>query len=86
MELPTLVPVEYRGELVALVSPRRVHIIAPRLLAAPRADADLMFVALMCACCTEILAGRLAGPYTDVLGEEWAQRALDAQAAMAQDG
>jgi hypothetical protein len=78
MELPTLVPIEYRGELVALVSPRRVYIIAPRLLAAPVGDADLMFVSLMCACCAEVLAGRLEGPYTDALGEAWARRALDA--------
>jgi hypothetical protein len=79
MELPTLVPIEYRGELVALVSPRRVHIIAPRLLAAPVDDADLMFVALMCACCAEVLAGRLDGPYSDAMGEDWARRALEAE-------
>lgn len=76
MELPILVPIEYRGGLVALVSPRRVHIIAPRLLNAPEGDADLLFVALMCACCREVFAGRIAGPYTNALGEEWASRAL----------
>jgi hypothetical protein len=85
MELPTLVPIEYRGELVALVSPRRVHIIAPRLLAAPIADPELRFVALMCACCSEVLAGRIPGPYTDALGEEWAERVLRAQAATRAD-
>jgi hypothetical protein len=78
MQLPVLVPIEHRGELVALVSTRRTHIISPRLLTAPTGDADLLFVALMCACCAEVLAGRLPGPYTDALGREWAQRALDA--------
>ena len=78
MQLPTLVPIEYRGELVALVSPRRTHIISPRLRDAPVGDADLMFVALMCACCSEVLAGNLPGPYTDKLGEDWARYALGA--------
>jgi hypothetical protein len=43
MDLPTLVPIEYRGELVALVSPRRTHIISPRLLHARIGDPDLQF-------------------------------------------
>jgi hypothetical protein len=81
MDLPTLVPIEYRGELVALVSPRRTHIISPRLLQARIGDPDLQFVALMCACCAEVFAGRIPGPYTDALGEEWAERALRASAA-----
>jgi hypothetical protein len=76
MELPTLVPIEYRGELVALVSSRRAHVISPRLRAAAPGDADLMFVALMCACCAEVLTGNIQGPYTTELGESWAQRAL----------
>jgi len=78
MQLPTLVPIEHRGELVALVSSRRTHILSPRLLNAPAGDADLLFVALMCACCAEVLAGRLPGPYTDALGRDWAERALRA--------
>ena len=36
-----------------------------------------MFVALMCACCSEVLHGRLPGPDTAELGETWARRALD---------
>jgi hypothetical protein len=72
-----MVPIEYRGELVALVSARRTHIVSPRLLAAPIGDADLMFVALMCACCSEVLHGRIPGPYTDELGASWARRALE---------
>lgn len=71
-----MVPIEYRGELVALVSARRTHIVSPRLLAAAAGDPDLMFVALMCACCSEVLHGRIAGPYTTELGERWARRAL----------
>ena len=62
MELPILVPIEYRGELVALVSPRRTHIISPRLRESVVGDPDLLFVALMCACCAEVLAGRMRGP------------------------
>ena len=71
-----MVPIEYRGELVAVVSERRAHIVSPRLLAAQAGDPDLMFVALLCACCSEVLNGRLAGPYTADLGESWARRAL----------
>jgi hypothetical protein len=76
MQLPRLVPIEYRGELVALVSSRRVYIISPRLRSAPVGDHDLMFVALMCACCNEVFAGNIPGPYTNELGQSWAQRAL----------
>ncbi|WP_028065596.1 hypothetical protein [Solirubrobacter soli] len=81
MDLPTLVPIEYHGELVALVSLRRTHIISPRLLSAQVGDKDLQFVALMCACCAEVLAGGIPGPYTDALGAEWAERVLRASAA-----
>jgi hypothetical protein len=76
MEIPQLVPVEYAGELVALVSPQRVHIIAPWLLARPAGDPDLRFVGYMCACCGEVLAGRLPGPFTSAMAEEWTRCAL----------
>jgi hypothetical protein len=76
MELPVLIPVEYRGELVALVSRERVHIISPWLLARPAGDPDLRFVAFMCACCGEILSGRAPGPFTSEFGERWARSAL----------
>jgi hypothetical protein len=36
-----------------------------------------MFVALLSACCSEVLNGRLPGPYTADLGESWARRALE---------
>src|SRR4051794_21896222 len=76
MELPELVPIEYRGQLVALVSSRRVHIIAPWLATRPAGDPELRFVAFMALCCNEVLQGRLPGPYTNELGERWAHRAL----------
>jgi hypothetical protein len=76
MELPELVPIEYDGELVALVSAERVHIISPRLATRPAGDPDLRFVAYMCLCCGEVLRGQLPGPYTQELGELWAREAL----------
>ena len=81
MELPTLVPIEYRGELVALVSPERVHIISPRLRIAQPGDPELRFVALMCACCGEVLNRRISGPYTEEMGDAWATAALADHAA-----
>jgi hypothetical protein len=71
MKLPELVPVEYGGELVALVSVRRIHIIAPWLLARPAGDPELRFVGYMCLCCAEVLRGRLPAPYTDEFAEAW---------------
>jgi hypothetical protein len=82
MEIPPLVPVEYAGALVALVSPQRVHIIAPWLLDRPAGDPELRFVGYMCACCGEVLAGRLPGPFTSAMAEEWTHRALIADDAL----
>jgi hypothetical protein len=76
MELPVLVPIEYRDELVALVSRQRVHIVSPWLLDLPAGDPDLRFVAFMCACCGEVLNGRIPGPFTSEFGERWARSAL----------
>jgi hypothetical protein len=76
MDRPVLVPIEYRGELVALVSPQRVYIVSSRLRVRAVGDPELRFVALMCACCGEVLNGRLPGPYTSALGVAWAKRAL----------
>lgn len=76
-----VVEIEYRGELAALVSPRRLHIISPELIARPPGDPDLRFVAYMCACYVEVAAGRLPGPFSSALGERWARAALiDAEA------
>ena len=55
-----------------------MHIVSPRLRIAPAGDAELRFVSLMCLCCAEVLHGRLPGPYTPELGEEWARHALAA--------
>jgi hypothetical protein len=70
MDLPVLVPVEYRGELVALVSRERIHIISPWLLDRPVGDPDLRFVAFMCACCGEVLNGA----YRDRSRANWRRR------------
>jgi hypothetical protein len=76
MQLPVLIPIEYRGELVALVSRERVHIVSPWLLDRPASDPDLRFVAFMCACCGEVLNGRIPIQFTSELGERWARSAL----------
>ena len=76
MELPTLVPVEYRGQLVALVSRECVHIIAPWLLERPSGDSELRFVAFMCLYFGEVLNDRLPGPLSSAIAEEWARMAL----------
>ena len=73
-------PISYRGELVASVSRERVHILAPRLIGRPAGDPELRFVAMMCVCAGEVLAGHLPGPYTDALAEEWARVALAGEA------
>lgn len=81
MELPTLVPIEYRGELVALVSPTRIHIVSPRLRCCPSDDHDFRFVTFMCLCCGEALNGRLPGAYSNAIAEAWAERAMRAAGA-----
>ena len=72
----SLEPIEYRGELVALVGSDRFHLSAPRLLACSPEDTDLRFVTVMCMCHRQAaeagLTGHLAG---DVL-ERWARHAL----------
>jgi hypothetical protein len=74
MNLPRLEPVEYEGELVALVSAHRVHIVSPRLLERPGGDPDLRFVAYMCLFgATELSAGR---EFDSHAAEAWARTAL----------
>lgn len=76
MELPELVPIEYEGQLVALVSMRRIHIVAPWLATRPAGDPELRLVVFMCLYCAEILHGRLPGPYASGTAETWARFAL----------
>ena len=74
MSLPRLEPIEYEGELVALVSPDRVHIVSPRLLERPTGDPDLRFVAYMCLyAASELNAGR---EFDCRDAEAWARAAL----------
>jgi len=74
MNLPRLEPVEYEGELVALVSADRAHIVSPRLLVRPAGDPKLRFVAYMCLFGTnELSAGR---GFDSRAAEAWARAAL----------
>jgi hypothetical protein len=83
VELPELVPIEYRGELVALVSRERVHLVSPRMRTLQAGDPELRFVAYMCAYCGEVLNGRLPGPLTNEMAEQWARAALIAPSELA---
>ena len=76
MALPSLVPIEYRGELVALASRDRFHIIAPWLAARAPGDPELRFVAFMCLCYAQVASGAIPGPFTSELAERWARSAL----------
>src|SRR5690348_18347990 len=53
MDVPTLVPVEYRDGLAALVSAKKVHIVAPWLLVRPAGDPELRFLGFMCLCAAD---------------------------------
>ena len=83
VELPELVPIEYRGELVALVSRDRVHLVSPRMRTLQVGDPELRFVAYMCAYCGQVLNGQLSGPLTSELAEQWARAALIAPSELA---
>jgi hypothetical protein len=76
MQLPRMVLVEYGGELVAVVSARRVHIVAPWLLARPAGEPELRFVAFMCAYAGQVLVGAVSGPFSSRRAERWARGAL----------
>lgn len=71
-----LVPVEYRGELVALASRERFHIVSPRRAVRSAGDPELRFVALMCAYWGQVLGDGLSHGITNALIEEGARRAL----------
>jgi hypothetical protein len=78
MNLPTLEPIEYRGELVALVSPTRIRLIAPSVRDRPADDYARRFV-ISCVCCCEALNGRFPGEYSNAAAEIWAERAMRVQ-------
>jgi hypothetical protein len=75
MPLPDLQPVEHRGELIAVVSRERVHIIAPRLLALPAADPELKHAVYMATLCSLQLAAEQ--PLDSEAAAAWADQELD---------
>ena len=72
----SLEPIEYRGELVALVGPDRFHLISPRLLACPLDDPELRFVAFMCVCRRCATEAGVDGHIAGAVLEDWARRIL----------
>jgi hypothetical protein len=72
----SLDPIEYRGELVALVGPDRFHLISPRLLACPPDDPELRFVAFMCVCRRRAAEAGLTDYVAGEVLERWARQAL----------
>lgn len=75
MLLPDLQPVEHRGELIAVVSRERVHIVAPRLLALPAADPELKHAVYMATLCSLQLAAEQ--PLDSEAAAAWADQELD---------
>lgn len=76
MTAGSLVPIEYRGTLVAVVSADRVHVVSPWLASRPAGDPDLRFVLYMCLCLGEVLGGRFGGPFSCELAARWARAGL----------
>jgi hypothetical protein len=72
----SLEPIEYRGELVALVGTDRFHLISPRLLACPADDAELRFVTFMCVCHRHAAEAGMTGTLAGDVLERWARHAL----------
>src|SRR5829696_483281 len=72
----SLEPIEYRGELVALVGRDRFHLISPRLLACPPDDPELRFVAFMCVCRRRAAEAGLNDYVAGDVLERWARHAL----------
>lgn len=72
----SLEPIEYRGELVALVGHDRFHLISPRLLACPPDDPELRFVAFMCVCRRRAAEAGLTDYVAGDVLERWARDAL----------
>jgi hypothetical protein len=58
----------YRGRIVAVVGARRCYFNVDRLDAA-----SIRFVIAMCLCKREVDEGRLTGPFTSALAEQWAR-------------
>ena len=74
MQVPDLQPVERDGELIALVSRDRVHIVSPRLFGLPAGDRELSHAAYTALLCSLELA---AGHEIDaVAAAQWATQEL----------
>jgi hypothetical protein len=70
MELPALEPVEYQGELIAVVSREQVHIVAPRLRALPAGHPELRHATYMAMLCSlQLAAGE---PVDSAAAATWA--------------
>jgi hypothetical protein len=63
--------VVYRDRIVAVTAPRRCYLTVDDLDVA-----SLRFVMAMCLCNHEVLEGRLKGPFTSELAEQWARLIL----------
>jgi hypothetical protein len=61
-------PIVIDGRFVALAGPARCHLLVDDL-----SDDELQRVAAMCMCSREVRAGRLDGPFTSELAEQWAR-------------
>lgn len=73
---PRMVLIQYRGELAAIASRRRAYIVSPTLAVRPPADPDRRFLVVMCRAFTEYAAGRIPGPFTSGLAEQFARAVL----------
>jgi len=72
MQIETLRPVTYRGELVALAGRNRFHFVAPWLSELPDGDITLRFIELLCTYHREILRGALPDSRDPERAEQWA--------------
>jgi hypothetical protein len=61
-------PIVCDGRLVAWAAPSRCYLLTDELT-----DEQFQLVAAMCLCSREVRAGRLEGPFTTDLAEQWAR-------------
>jgi hypothetical protein len=61
-------PIVCDGRLVALAAPSRCYLLTDELT-----DEQFQLVTAMCLCSREVRTGRLTGPFTPELAEQWAR-------------